>query len=363
VRSCWRRDSAARHLAGSPCPKREPGGRRTGRLWSRPAQDPVRGDRPRPLPHHEHDGGGQAGRGRVRLRLRLRPERASSWPTSRKQHGDVPVAAKRRRDPERQVDPAGRRRADPRPARAAGSEGDGGGQGLPGRQAGHHHAGAAGPGPRGGEGHRPQVRDHVLRAPGSALGDQGRRAGPGRCDRQGRPDRQPGPAPDRLDRPSGLVLGQGPLRRHSHRHRLAPGRPVPVLHRQQDRQGRRQPDRQSQQRRPSEVRGLRRHDRRGRRRHGLCPGRLVHARRPGRLGRRAALHPRDRGLYRAAQVRRSDRPARRQPPADRRQEVRPVTSTAARSRCRSARSSSTTSSSAPRPPRTRRRPCWPPSWC
>ncbi len=52
-------------------------------------------------------------------------------------------------------------------------------------------------------------------------------------------------APHRIGtRPSRLVLGQGPLRRYPDRHRLAPGRPVPVLHRQQDGQGGRQPDRQ-----------------------------------------------------------------------------------------------------------------------
>jgi hypothetical protein len=51
------------------------------------------------------------------------------------------------------------------------------GQGLSGRQARHHHPGTTGPGAQSGEGHRPQVRDHVLRAAGGARRGQGRRAG------------------------------------------------------------------------------------------------------------------------------------------------------------------------------------------
>ena len=54
-----------------------------------------------------------------------------------------------------------------------------------------------------------------------------------------------------------------------------------------------------------------------RRRHRLHPRRLVHARRPRHLGRRAADHPRHRRLHRDPQERRHRGPAGRKPPLPR----------------------------------------------
>ena len=45
------------------------------------------------------------------------------------------------------------------------------------------------------------------------------------------PDDRPGPASDHPGDAAGLVLGQAAVRRHPVRHRIAPGRPVPLFHR------------------------------------------------------------------------------------------------------------------------------------
>ena len=74
------------------------------------------------------------------------------------------------------------------------------------------------------------------------------------------------------------------------------------------RRGRAQHGRQLRPPRVPGPRGLRRHAAARRQRQRLHPRRLVHARRPADLGRRAPDHPRHRGLHRAAQVRRHRRP-------------------------------------------------------
>ena len=53
----------------------------------------------------------------------------------------------------------------------------------------------------------------------------------GRRDRPGRPDHRPRPAPHQPADTAGVVLRQGAVRRHPLRHRVAPGRSVPLLHR------------------------------------------------------------------------------------------------------------------------------------
>ena len=93
-------------------------------------------------------------------------------------------------------------------------------------------------------------------------------------------------APHRVNAPSPsrLVLRQGALRRHPLRHRLAPGRSIPLLHQQHEGQGRRRADRQRRVSAVPEVRRLRRHGDGRQRRHRLRARRLVHARwtcRPG----------------------------------------------------------------------------------
>ena len=102
-----------------------------------------------------------------------------------------------------------------------------------------------------------------------------------------------------------------PDRRHPHRHRQPPDRPVPVVHRL------RRPPRSSPARSPTTPipdspahAGLRRGDAAVRRRPRLRPGRLVHPAGSADLGRRPAGHPGHRGLPRAAQVRRHRRSAR-----------------------------------------------------
>ena len=98
-----------------------------------------------------------------------------------------------------------------------------------------------------------------------------------------------------------LVLRQGAVRRHPHRHRLAPVRPVPVLHELDRGQGRGLAGRQPAPRRQARPRGLRRLHGPRQRRHRLHPRRLVHAEGPGHLGRRPPDHPRHRRLHRGPQ--------------------------------------------------------------
>jgi predicted dehydrogenase len=71
-------------------------------------------------------------------------------------------------------------------------------------------------------------------------------------------------------------------------------------------------------------RGLRRRHGARQRRHGLLAHRLVHAGRPGHLGRRPAHDPRHRRVHRAAQEHRHRRAARRQPPVPGRSEGDPL---------------------------------------
>ena len=194
--------------------------------------------------------------------------------------------------------------------------------------------------------------------------DAGRRAGRGRRHRPGRPDDRPRAAPARTaDLRPGLVLRARAVRRHPDRHRLAPDRPVPVLHRLDATpsivaaHGRqlRPPGR-------SGARGLRRDAARERQRPRLHPRRLVHAGRPADLGRRPADHPRHRGLHRAAQVRRHRRPAGRPTTCSWSTPRAPATSTARTPTSPTTGTWSATSSSAPRPPCPRPTPSRPPSW-
>ena len=112
-----------------------------------------------------------------------------------------------------------------------------------------------------------------------------------------------------------------------------------------------------------DVRGFRRRDAARRRRHRLHPRRLVHARRPGDLGRRAADHSRHRRLHRDPQEHRHRRPARREPPVPGRSERDalhrlPRRAAAVRRAARLGRRST-----APRRRCRRRTASWRPSWC
>ena len=147
---------------------------------------------------------------------------------------------------------------------------------------------------------------------------QGRRAGQGGRDRPGRADDRPRSASRQpLDAP-GVVLGSDALRRHHLRHRLAPARPVPLLHRLDDGRSRGLAGRQRQPPAISRVRGFWRCDGPRQRRHWLHPRGLVHARWATDLGRRPADDPRHRGLHRAPEVRRHRGTSGRQPPVPRR---------------------------------------------
>ena len=94
-------------------------------------------------------------------------------------------------------------------------------------------AGAARRGPQGAGRDQADLLGHVQRAAREPRHREGRRAGAGRRHRQGDPDRRSRAAPrdPRRGRTAGLVLRQGAVRRHPHRHRLAPVRSVPLLHR------------------------------------------------------------------------------------------------------------------------------------
>ena len=104
-------------------------------------------------------------------------------------------------------------------------------------------------------------------------------------------------------------------RRHPRRHRLAPDRPVPALHRLRGRRDRRQRGRQLRQPGDSRVRGLRRDPAAQRARPAAISGSTGTP--PDGLptwGDGRLHHPRHRGLHRAAQIRRHRRPRRHRPP-------------------------------------------------
>ena len=159
-----------------------------------------------------------------------------------------------------------------------------------------------------------------------------------------------GLGPHRLRKatPAGLVLRPRAVRRHPDRHRLAPGRAVPVLHRRRRRRVLSATRREPRQPRHARAAGRRRHAPRHRHRDRHDPRRLVHPGRPADLGRRAADHRRHRGHDRAPQVRRRRRPGRQRPPVPDRQGRACGTSTAPAPTCRSGGSSWPTSATAPR---------------
>ena len=80
-------------------------------------------------------------------------------------------------------------------------------------------------------GDQAHLLDPLQRAPREPGDGACRRAGPGRCDRPRRADDRPRAAPPEREDPAGLVLRSRELRRHPLRHRIAPVRSVPVLHR------------------------------------------------------------------------------------------------------------------------------------
>ena len=144
-------------------------------------------------------------------------------------------------------------------------------------------------------------------------------------DRPRAADDRPRAAPGRQLRAARLVLEPRADRRHPLRHRLAPGRAVPVLHRR----ARRRRSSASQvanfdhpETPEFEDFGADRCSR-----SDACdrlhPRRLVHAGRPADLGRRAALHPRHRGHDRAPEIHRHRRPAGRRSSLPRRPQGHP----------------------------------------
>ena len=93
-------------------------------------------------------------------------------------HQDVPAGeggAERERDPRGRLDSAGPELGHPRRSRAARHPGDAARQGLHGRQAGHHHAGAARRGAQG-PGARPSGSTRSCTASGSRIGPRSRPA-------------------------------------------------------------------------------------------------------------------------------------------------------------------------------------------
>ncbi len=101
-----------------------------------------------------------------------------------------------------------------------------------------------------------------------------------------------GPHRTNVNDTAGVVFRQGEVRRHPVRHRIAPGRSVPPLHGLDARGRRRVAGRQRPPRAVSGLRGFRRCRPARRRGHRLHPRRLVHAWRPGDLGRWPADHSR-----------------------------------------------------------------------
>ena len=81
--------------------------------------------------------------------------------------------------------------------------------------------------------------DHVQRAVRESRDREGRRAGQGGRDRPRHPDGRPRAASHDARDAAAVVLRTPALRRHPLRHRLAPGRSVPVLHRLDAGRGRR----------------------------------------------------------------------------------------------------------------------------
>ena len=241
---------------------------------------------------------------------------------------------------------------DPGRARAARHPRDEARQGLHVRQAGHHDARPARRGAQGAGGDQADLLDHVQRAAREPRDRQGGRAREGRRDRQVIQTIGLGPAPDQPGVSAGMVLGQGAVRRHPLRHRLAPGGPVPVLHRLDAGRRRLVAGRERPPSRSAEVRGFRRRHAARRPRCRLHSRRLVHARRPLDMGRRPADDPRHRRLHRDPQERRHRRTPGREPPvprgqqgdalhrlqgcraAVRRRSSSPMSSTARKRRCR-----------------------------
>ena len=190
---------------------------------------PLRGHRHEPRPHQRPGRGGDAAAA------------ASSSPSSRRSRTSRPPSPS---GIPRPGWPAARRRSSrtlafklvvsaaiAERARPPGHRGDAPRQGLHVRQAGDDDARAAGGGaPRAG-GDAAHLLDPLQRAPREPGHRQGRRAGQGGRHRPGDPDHRPGAAPHEPQDAPGLVLREGALRRHPLRHRLAPVRPVPVLHR------------------------------------------------------------------------------------------------------------------------------------
>ena len=188
----------------------------------------VRRHRPEPRPHQRPGGRRHARRGRARRVLR---EGARSRRRVRQALSAGEAGAERGGDPRGPVDQARGERRDPERARAARHRGDAARQGLHGRQAGHDDARAAGGGAQGAGGDEADLLDPLQRAAREQGDGQGRRAGEGGRDRQGDPDHRARSAPHEPGDAARLVLREGALRRHPLRHRLAPVRPVPVLHR------------------------------------------------------------------------------------------------------------------------------------
>src|SRR5665213_425356 len=123
-------------------------------------------------------------------------------------------------------------------ARGDWDSGDAAGEGLSFGQARRYYAGATGGDSEGDRRDQEDLRDHVQRAAGGEGGCEGWRVGEGRSDWAGGADDQYCSAPDcaegrrrrRRDGTAGVVLASGEVWRNSYRHRVAPGRPVSVLH-------------------------------------------------------------------------------------------------------------------------------------
>ena len=212
-----------------------------------------------------------------------------------------------------------------RRARPAGHRGDAARQRLHDRQARLHHPGAAGRSPPGAGGDRPHLFDLLFsehfEARSTVKAGELVQAGA-----IGKVVQTIGLGPHRISLPTraGMVLPARAIRRHPLRHRLAPVRPVPVLHRL-DRGRSRQP--QVGNFAHPQYPGLEDFGdcmRARQRRHRLRARGLVHAGRAAGLGRRALHHPGHRGLHRAAQVCRHCRAAGRRPPVPGRPEGRAV---------------------------------------
>ena len=119
-------------------------------------------------------------------------------------------------------------------------------------------AGAARRGPGHAARDGPDLVDRFLRALRGAGGDPRGRAGPVRRDRPRRADRGLRAASPEPPHAARLVLPARAYRRHPDRHRLAPDRPVPVLHGLERCRDRRQRGRQLRQPGDAGVRGFRR---------------------------------------------------------------------------------------------------------